>query len=434
MAVTKIWDVKSRLDHVISYVKNSEKTEEQLFITGLNCHPETAREEMLLTKRQFQKTEGILAFHAYQSFAYGEVTPEAAHEIGVKLAQELWGDRFEVVVTTHLDKAHLHNHFVLNSVSFLDGRRYYDTHATYGRIRQVSDRLCREYQLSVVEHPQTGRRYSYAAYLAKTDGRPTWHGEILADLEAAIQSSRTMHQFYHALRELGYTWKPGAKYFTLRPPGKERFVRIDRKHPEYSVENIRKRIMERPAIRAERGDRCSERKREGREGNRKYRSARPKQRRGGFRGLYLHYCYLMGIFPQKGRAYRERLPFVLREDVRKLEQLSEETRFLCRKRIDTKEQLKHCQQDIRKQMQELEKSRKQQKNRLRSVKEPEQAEAIKSQIKEMTQALSGLKRDEKLCVSIAGRREELRQKLRVVREEKESETERKERRTDEHIR
>ena len=147
MATTSIWKIDSRLDHVIDYTTNIEKTlvygnsanyqelhnlseydklnfdtESQLYISSLNCSKETAYEEMMLTKKQYSKTDGILGFHAFQSFKEGEVTPEQAHEIGVKLAQEMWGDRFEVIVSTHFNTKHYHNHFVINSVSFKDGK------------------------------------------------------------------------------------------------------------------------------------------------------------------------------------------------------------------------------------------------------------------------------------------------------------------------
>ena len=182
MATTAIWDVKGRLDNVVNYAKNLEthaslysksdlqgledvmdytmqdhKTEKKLFVTGLNCDPETARDQMVMTKRRFCKEDGILAFHAYQSFAKGETTPNIAHEIDAKLAQELWGERFEVIIATHLDKGHLHNHFVINSVSFLDGKKYNDCNASYRLLRQTSDRLCGEYGLSIVQNPESGK-------------------------------------------------------------------------------------------------------------------------------------------------------------------------------------------------------------------------------------------------------------------------------------
>ena len=144
MATIGLWKVESRLDKVIKYVSNEEKTinedfikdlhrvidytiddyktEEQYFVSGINCGVETAYQEMCGTKKEFSKTGGILAFHGFQSFKEGEVTPELAHEIGVKLAEELWGDRFEVIVSTHVNTNHIHNHFVINSVSFRDGQ------------------------------------------------------------------------------------------------------------------------------------------------------------------------------------------------------------------------------------------------------------------------------------------------------------------------
>lgn len=154
MAATAIWKVKGNLGQVVNYAANPDKTtfspadlqglrdvmnyatqdyktEEQRYVSGVNCIPEIARGEMMAVKRQFGKEDGIIAFHGYQSFAPGEVTPEQAHEIGVKLARKLWGDRFQVIVATHLDKKHIHNHFVLNSVSFVDGKKYNDCKATY---------------------------------------------------------------------------------------------------------------------------------------------------------------------------------------------------------------------------------------------------------------------------------------------------------------
>lgn len=115
----------------MNYATQDYKTEEQRYVSGVNCIPEIARDKMLLVKRQFGKEGGIVAFHAYQSFAPGEATPEQAHEIGLELARRLWGERFQVIVATHLDKKHIHNHFVLNSVSFVDGKKYNDCKASY---------------------------------------------------------------------------------------------------------------------------------------------------------------------------------------------------------------------------------------------------------------------------------------------------------------
>ncbi len=153
------------LSDVIRYAVNSEKTQEtssedgaplHRFVSGINCSPSTARDEMLAVKKRFGKENGTVAYHGYQSFAPGEATSELAHEIGVKLATRLWGDRYQVIVATHLDKEnHLHNHFVLNTVSFADGIKYHRTRKDYHEMQTVSDALCREYGLSVIEHTAT---------------------------------------------------------------------------------------------------------------------------------------------------------------------------------------------------------------------------------------------------------------------------------------
>ena len=189
------------LDHVIEYATDGSKTEKQFFVSALNCSPESARQEMMLTKKQFGKMDGITAFHGYQSFKPGEVTPDTAHEIGVKLAQELWGERFEVVIATHLDKSHVHNHFVLNSVSFADGYKYYDNKENYAKMRTASDRLCREYALSVIKDPKRGKSKHYAEWQAERQSKPTWRSLIKTNVDTAVAESMTERQFFDNLKK-----------------------------------------------------------------------------------------------------------------------------------------------------------------------------------------------------------------------------------------
>ena len=187
------------LSDVIAYAVNEEKTRRkgkkgegelvsetekvmQQYVSGINCTPATARSEMMAVKKRYGKDEGIMAFHGYQSFAPGECTPAMAHEIGVRLARELWGERFQVLVATHLDKAHhLHNHFVVNSVSYADGKRYHRTNQDYRDMRSVSDRLCREYGLFVIEHPHPGMSKQYGEWRAEQEGRPTYRSIVRED-------------------------------------------------------------------------------------------------------------------------------------------------------------------------------------------------------------------------------------------------------------
>jgi len=197
MAVCEVWKVEGRLDHpidyatnedktanpnyteadlqalgdVMKYATNDEKTEQQFFVSGVNCAIGIAREEMILTKKAFLDQKKIVCFHGYQSFREGEVTPELAHEIGVKLAEKMWGDRFQVVVATHLDTKCFHNHFVINATSFIDGKRYYGNKANVQKMRQLSDELCREYSLSVIEKP-IGKKVPYSLYQAEKRDYP----------------------------------------------------------------------------------------------------------------------------------------------------------------------------------------------------------------------------------------------------------------------
>lgn len=133
------------------YATNPDKTEKKFYTTGINCEVENAIEQMIATKKKYKKEKGILAVHAYQSFTKGELTTEVAHEIGVKLAEEKWGDRFEVVVSTHLNTQCIHNHFVLNSVSFKDGYKYYSNLENTALFRKTSDDICDEFGLKVLD-------------------------------------------------------------------------------------------------------------------------------------------------------------------------------------------------------------------------------------------------------------------------------------------
>ena len=439
MATTAIWDVIDRLDRVIDYATNSDKTEnldfkssdfrglqdvlkytvqdvkteKQFYVTGINCDPATACEQMSQTKLQFQKTDGILAFHGYQSFAPGEATPETAHTIGVKMAQELWGDRFEVVVSTHLDKHHLHNHFILNSVSFRDGKRYYDNKATYALIRQASDRLCREYSLSVIENPQKGKSRHYAEWKAEQEGKPTWRGLIREDVDKAIAASMTLTQFIAALRKEGYEVKTGVKYMAVCPPGKERFVRLKTLGDDYTEDAIKQRILQNRAPKRPEVLQEPKRKRYAVRGGFNHKKIRKLT---GLQALYFHYLYKMGILP-KHRASNKRTHFLLREDIRHLDELIAQTKLLCTHRIESKEQLLTYQNGLEQEMAALFDARKSLYHRMRRCKDDTQATKCKQQISELSRKLSLLRKEVKLCTGILSRSGEMRQKLSRIKQE-----------------
>ena len=415
------------LDDVIAYAVNSRKTEQhkensdvlERFVSGVNCHPATARAEMLSVKKRFGKEDGTIAYHGYQSFAPGEATPEIAHQIGVELAQRLWGDRYQVVVATHLDKAnHLHSHFVLNTVSFVDGIKYHRTAKDYYEMQTISDNLCREYGLSVIENPQPGKGKHYGEWRAEQEQRPTWRGIVRSDIDEVIRQSMTERQFFENLHRKGYEVKVG-KDISVRPPGKERFVRLARNFGEdYTLEGIRRRILEQTrAVRP---------LREPAPKAKYYRVSGNWQSRKkvtGFRALYFHYCYLLGVFPRQKTQNRKRLHFLLREDLIKLDAITQEARLLAEHRIDTAEQLSSYNSELESRIADVTSQRKQlyRKQRTVAVKSNEAASTeVSAAISALSKELSQLRREVKLCSDIAVRSGILPERIQKVREDEQS--------------
>ena len=434
MATTAIWKVTDRLDRVLNYATNPQKTEsrdfdspdfqglrdvlgyttqdykteKQLYVTGVNCDPVTACEQMERTKFRFQKTDGILAFHGYQAFFPGETTPEVAHEIGVRLAKQLWSERFEVVVSTHLDKHHLHNHYVLNSVSCMDGRRFYDNLTTYAEMRRASDSLCKEYALSVIENPQKGKAKHYAEWKAEQEGKPTWRSLVRAGVDAAISISMTFTEFKVALHKQGYEIKTGVKYMAVRPSGKERFIRLWRLGDNYTEDAIKDRILNRQTPKREQPLPEPERKHFRVKG-----SLKKAKKITGFQALYLSYLYKMGVLPRH-RASAKRTHFLFREDLRYLDQLFAETKLLCARKISDKGQLLSYKSGVEQKMKSLTGDRTALYNRLRRFKDERHRAEIKENISSLSKEVFSLRKEAKLCGGILNRSETMRQKLLEV--------------------
>lgn len=406
MATTAIWKIKGNLGQVVNYAANPDKTvfspaelqglrdvmnyttqdyktEEQRYVSGVNCIPEIARDEMMMVKRQFGKEGGVIAFHGYQSFAPGEVTPEQAHRIGVELARKLWGDRFQVIIATHLDKKHIHNHFVLNSVSFVDGKKYNDCKATYALMRRTSDELCREHGLSVIENPEQGRSMSYDAWEAEKKGMPTWHSQIRQDVDSCIARSFLFADFLDNLKRQGYAVKTG-KYIAVRPPGKERFVRLKTLGGSYSEEAIRERIRQheqtplyhRPSPpRKQRKTLCGR-----------------IQKMAGFRALYYRYVYLLRKWrnpkaPPRKRRYNM-------AEIIKFDRYVEQAGLLTRYRIDTEGQLRTLKEALENEIDILAGQRNGLYRQKRKVPESEE---ISSQIVLVNQLIKGYRHELRVC-------------------------------------
>ena len=444
MATTKIWAVRARLDYLVRYVANTDKTanltfddltnlleyagdewktEQKEFVTGIHCQPETAYSSMKESLQRSEARSNVLALHGYQSFAAGEVDAKIAHEIGVRLAEELWGDKFQVLVATHCNTAHFHNHFVVCATSFLDGKRYLANKATYRQMREASDRLCREHGLSVVENAERGKSKHYAEWQAEKQENPTWKGLIRGDIDRLISQSSTDKQFFYLLKQEGYAVKFG-KDITVRPPGKERGVKLQRNFGDaYSMDSIRKRILENIST----VQRKAEMKVQDSPIPRRIigKIQKPKHV-GGFRGLYFHYCYRMGVFPKNRQKSPAQVHFLYREDLRKLDKINEEARLLVRCRIDTTQQLFSYKDTLSAELQTVTEQRKSFRNELRRTDSPEEKAAIKMKIEPLNQRLSVLRREVKLCESIADRSGVMTEKIRTVEQEKSKDKEEQE--------
>lgn len=410
------------LSDVIEYAAASEKTHDgsmKKLVTAINCSDGTVRDDMMRTKRKYGKENGVVCYHGYQSFAPNEGTPEIAHEIGVKLAQRLWGDKYQVLVATHLDhEDRLHNHFIVNTVSHVDGKRYYRSEKDYFNMRKVSDELCREYGLSVVEKGTQKKSKHYAQWRAERAGKPTGLSMMKADIDRAIRESMTESQFYAKLKSMGYTLKLG-KDITVIPQGKERGRKLMRNFgEEYSIENIRKRILtqERP-----------QRKQQALPHSTRYvmhGKFKHKSKITGFRALYYHYCYLLGVFPKK-RSYQS-VPLILREDVRKLKNTSEEARLLSKYKINTENELSGLYDSLQTKIYSLYVTRKKLRNQIRTKEvmgNPEKLSEMKDEISKLSKEITALRREVKLCENVAERSGVIKEKIEKVREERERWTE-----------
>ena len=245
MAVTKIKPVKSTLSKALDYIENPDKTDGKMLISSFGCSYETADIEFGYTLSQALDKGNNLAFHLIQSFAPGEVDYEKAHEIGKQLADAVTKGQHEYVVTTHIDKGHIHNHIIFCAVNFVDHHKYNSNKRSYYGIRNMSDKLCRENGLSGVVPGKGSKGKSYAEYQAEKTGT-SWKGKLKIAVDALIPQVSSFEELLQRLQAAGYEIKPG-KYVSCRAPGQERFTRLKTLGADYTEEAIRERIAGRRA-------------------------------------------------------------------------------------------------------------------------------------------------------------------------------------------
>jgi prefoldin subunit 5 len=240
MAVTKIKPIKSTLSKALDYIENPDKTDGKMLVSSFGCSYETADIEFEYTLSQALQKGNNLAFHLIQSFEPGEVDYQKAHEIGRQLADAVTKGQHEYVLTTHIDKGHVHNHIIFCAVNFVDHHKYNSNKRSYYGIRNMSDRLCRENGLSVVVPGKGSKGKSYAEYQAEKTGT-SWKGKLKTAVDALIPQVSSFEELLQRLQAAGYEIKPG-KYISCRAPGQERFTRLKTLGADYTEEAIRERI------------------------------------------------------------------------------------------------------------------------------------------------------------------------------------------------
>ena len=429
VATTKIWKVVKRLDHVmdyatdedktrkiefkiekgnylvlvndlkdvLDYAMNEDKTEKQYFVTGINCEADSAYEEMLDTKMFFKNEEGILGFHAYQSFKE-DISPEEAHQIGLQSAKEMWGDRFQVVVTTHLNTNHVHNHFVINSVSFVDGLKYYSNRYNTARFRHISDEICKEHGLSILpEKPCKKSKINFGNYYKKSLYNDNYSKTAKREIDLAIRQAYSYDDFIYLMKRLDYEINVRAGKLSVRKKNYNRNIRIERRFGEdYTIENIKRRIIEEQAVRVPFIENVYSRKI-----NYPFANRHKRAKAKGFIALYYHYCYLLKVFPDN--VPQQRLPASIRVDVSRMEELSNQARLLATNNIKTLDDLLNYKDELNFKINELSNQRERLWAIRKLSKNEEDMKKYAEQISTLTTNIDKLRKEVEQCEDIKNR-------------------------------
>jgi len=426
MATTGFWPIKGRLKDAIDYAQNpdkttdrkyldddlysalryaanDEKTDKKMYVSAINCPKQLAYETMMDTKRRYGKLGGNVAYHGYQSFKTGEVTPEEAHRIGMETARRMWGDDYEIVVTTHLNTDNIHNHIVVNSVSFRTGRKFENHISDHYRLREISDAVCQEHGKSVLKNAKFygGEK---DAYWVHKDGGMTHRDILRRDIDEALSKVSTYRDFTRYMRNLGYEFHRDANSNnpSLIAKGWKRPVRLKSLGEKYTPDAIYDQLMR------------NQRK------PKLYWIEMPKQVRtpllvieyslrqaGKMDGLQLTFAIfteLLKICTGNNLAGNKNLPLspLLREEVRKLDKYIEDYKLLCDCHIDTAEELFVFRENVDTQIEELKAQREHIRNKIRRAPESEKTE-LKLQAKAVTQKMEPLRKQQRIAKRIAER-------------------------------
>ena len=362
--------------------------------------PDTSYQEMINVKKQFFKTDGIQCFHAVQSFVKGEITPEQAHEIGMKLAEELWGDKFQVVVTTHLNTDNLHNHFVLNSVSFLDGKRFCNTKKDYAIMRKISDRLCEEYGLNALSQEEKYNKYATSSV----------YKELMKDsIDYAIENAKDYNEFVKILQDLGYVITDKNETLSIRHNPYKRNTRIEKQFgSKYSKENIYKRILEMQPLYPYSSNpmvlitRTYE--------NYNKQKERHYKNKGSIGYLIYQYEKLFGINTERTlKSNITKMTPELIAEIKQMDEFSNQARFLARYNINTSQDLLEFEKLAYEKVNPLKSKRENLWKKHKRVKTDEEKQEIENEIIDISKQITPITEEIRNCNNIKKRVDKIKQ-------------------------
>lgn len=413
MAVSKLWSInEDGLSRVLQYAANPKKTNNKLYISGINCEPETAYEEFTAVKRSYAKADGIEAYHGYLSFKEQNITPELTMKIGTEFAQEVWGKRFQVLVTVHTDTEHPHCHFVINSVSFVDGKKLWGEEKAWFKFKQTADRLCEKYGLYYNPKLVRGKSSSYH-YNREKKGEPTRYLLAREAMEKALLQCTNTADLRYTLAKLGYelTMNDRRKYWTITPKGSKKPIRLVKLSADYTPEGIRHRLVNNRYDRPPRID---------------YRHYRPKQyklptcgdrilqRTSVIYRIYLYYAFRLGVIHSYRRPDPAKLHWIFKDELAYLDRLSEEVRLMGREKISTDVELLAYKHKLEDRIQTFTDERSDLRKHSRRKISADELKETKDKITHITIDLRKLRHELKLCEHIAERSKVMEQGLETV--------------------
>lgn len=428
IAVTKIWPIKDSVQRVVEYAKNPDKTEysdiqavlhyaenneKTLYVTGVNYNRDRAFQEMIAVQEHFDKTTGNVAYHAYQSFKTGEVTPDLCHQLGVELAQKMWGDRYQVLVATHFNTGTYHNHFVINAVGMWDGKKFNCNEGAYWRFRSLSDELCKEHGLTVIKNP--AGKTPKKIYFAEKNGDPTKFNLMCKAINFAISVSVGRQDFLKVMRNQGYYIELNREHPTIKSVHNKKAVRMWRLGEAYEPQRIWERIRDRDSVEKFGASNryWDERTVAKRTPPQRYTvkdNLKNTKKITGLFALYLHYCYLLGVIPKNKK--RRPLSPELRETWRQIDKVSTEVRLISKEKLNTLSNVDGFIQLADGQIATVTYRRNKIYNKLRRCSVPEQIASLKARRDECTTALKDLRNDIKTVQRILERNSQIKEQMR----------------------